>query len=83
LARQSHLSLSRFKSRFKAETGIPPKQFILQCKIEAARKRLVDGHESIGQIAMDMGFSSSQHFATVFKRLLGESPRACRKAVIK
>lgn len=78
LARQAHLSLSRFKSRFKAETGIPPRQFILQCKIEAARKRLVNGDESVCQIAMDMGFSSSQHFATVFKRLLGGSPKACR-----
>jgi AraC-like DNA-binding protein len=78
LARQAHLSLSRFKSRFKAETGVPPKQFILQCKIEAARNRLADGRESVSKIAIDMGFSSSQHFATVFKRLLGESPTTCR-----
>jgi AraC-like DNA-binding protein len=78
LARQSHLSLSRFKTRFKSETGIPPKQFILQCKLAAARERLVSTDDSICQIAMDLGFSSSQYFATVFKRLMGISPKECR-----
>ena len=37
LAKQTHLSLARFKGRFKAELGISPWQFILETKIKAAR----------------------------------------------
>ena len=82
LARQTHLSLARFKGRFKAETGISPWQFILQTKIEAAQRRLRAGGDSITQIAMDLGFVSSQYFATVFKRIAGQTPRDYRRSLI-
>ncbi len=79
LAKQTHLSLSRFKGRFKSETGLSPRQFILQTKIEAAQTMLRTGDQSITQIAMDLGFVSSQYFATVFKRIAGETPRHYRQ----
>lgn len=79
LARRTHLSLPRFKGRFKAETGIPPWQFILHTKVEAAQRRLRNGSRSITQIAMELGFVSSQYFATVFKRVTGITPRAYRQ----
>jgi AraC-like DNA-binding protein len=79
LARQTHLSLSRFTGRFKAETGVSPWQFILETKIEAAQKRLRAGREPITHIAIDLGFASSQYFATVFKRIAGQTPRDYRK----
>jgi AraC-like DNA-binding protein len=79
LARHAHLSVSRFKSRFKAETGISPWQFILNARIEAAKQRLAAEKESITKIAIDLGFASSQHFATAFKRIMGVTPRAYRQ----
>lgn len=78
LARQTHLSLARFKGRFKAELGISPRQFILHAKIEAAQQRLREGSRPITEIALDLGFVSSQYFATVFKRITGMTPRAYR-----
>lgn len=80
LARQTHLSLARFKGRFKAEMGISPWQFILQTKIAAAQEQLRNGDKSITQTAIDLGFASSQYFATVFKRVMGVSPRDYRKS---
>ena len=82
LARHAHLSVSRFKSRFKAETGISPWQFILNARIEAAKQRLAAEKESITKIAVDMGFASSQHFATAFKRMMGVTPRAYRQGAV-
>jgi AraC-like DNA-binding protein len=79
LARQTHLSLARFKGRFKAETGVSPWQFILQTKIQAAQQRLRAGDRSVTDIALDLGFVSSQYFATVFKRFTGLTPRAYRR----
>jgi AraC-like DNA-binding protein len=80
LAREAHLSLSRLKSRFKAETGISPWQFILQSKIEAAQRRLRGGSEPISTIALELGFNSPPYFATVFKRITGLTPREYRSA---
>jgi AraC-like DNA-binding protein len=82
LARRTHLSVSRFKSRFKAETGISPWQFILNARIEAAKRRLTADRALITQIAVDLGFASSQHFAAAFKRITGVTPRAYRRGVI-
>jgi AraC-like DNA-binding protein len=79
LARQAHLSLSRFKGRFKAEVGLSPWLFILETRIEAAKNRLTLGGEPIAEIARQLGFATSQHFATVFKRITGVTPLAYRK----
>ena len=81
LARQTHLSLSRFKSRFKAEMGLSPWLFILETRIEAAKQMLAAGKEPIARIAVQLGFSSSQYFATVFKRITGVTPKAYREGI--
>jgi len=74
LADQAGLSLSRFKSRFKAEVGTGPREYILSVKIEAARK-LLGEQLLVTEVAMQLGFSSSQYFATVFKRFSEQTPR--------
>ncbi len=78
LADKAGLSESRFKSRFKEEYGVPPAEYVLRVRIEEAKRRLRSGHGSITRIAFDLGFSSSQYFATVFKRLTGQSPAGWR-----
>ena len=78
---RGRLSLSRFKVRFKAETGISPRKFIVRNKISAAQRRLAAGSDSVLDIALDLGFPSSQYFATVFKRIVGMTPHAYRQGV--
>jgi AraC-like DNA-binding protein len=79
LARRAHLSVSHFKKRFKDETGLSPWQFILHHRIEIAKEQLITSDTSVTQIAYDLGFGSSQYFATVFKRMTGLTPTACRE----
>lgn len=74
LADEVGLSLSRFKANFKAQMGIAPHEFILRCKIEAAKKLLLDERRSVTDTAMELGFSSSQYFATVFRRFTHQTP---------
>jgi AraC-like DNA-binding protein len=81
LADKAGLSLSRFKVKFKLETGIAPREFILRTKVDEAKKALVDNRASVTETAMRLGFSSSQYFATVFKRFTQQSPRDYREWV--
>jgi AraC-like DNA-binding protein len=74
LAEEAGLSLSRFKSKFKAQMGIAPHEFILYCKVDAAKQLLLKQRRSVTDTAMTLGFSSSQYFATVFKRFTQQTP---------
>jgi len=76
MAEKAGLSVARFKARFKEETGLPPGEFVLRARIDEAKERLVKGGVSVTDIAYGLGFSSSQYFATVFKRFSGETPSA-------
>ena len=78
LAARAGLSVAQFNVRFREAMGVPPAEFVLRGKIEEARRRLERGGRTITDIAYDLGFSSSQYFATVFKRLEGISPRDVR-----
>jgi AraC-like DNA-binding protein len=78
LAAKAGLSVARFSARFKEETGVPPAEYILRGKIEEARRRLERGRDTVTEIAYALGFSSSQYFATAFKRLEGRTPGRVR-----
>jgi AraC-like DNA-binding protein len=78
LADRAGLSVSRFKARFRREMGLPPGEYVLRRKVQAARERLLRTDASVTQIAYDLGFSSSQYFATVFRRYMRRSPSSLR-----
>jgi len=75
LAALAGLSEARFKARFRQETGIPPGEFVLRVRIDEAKRQLLHRKKSITEIAFDLGFSTSQYFATVFRRFTGMSPK--------
>lgn len=79
LAHQAALSPSHFIHQFKCITGLPPRHFLLKCRINEAKRRLLESDTLITEIALALGFCSSQHFADHFKRDTGMSPSAWRK----
>jgi len=74
LARLVRLSPSRFKVRFREEVGLPPREYVLRHKLAVAQARLREPGAAVTAIAHELGFSSSQYFATVFRRFAGLSP---------
>jgi AraC-like DNA-binding protein len=80
LARAAKLSTSRFKAKFKEQTGMAPAEYVLRERVGIARGRLASGGGTVTEIAYDLGFSSSQYFATVFKRFTGLRPTDVRKS---
>jgi len=74
LARIAGLGVTQFSGRFSMETGFTPATYLRRQRIERAKSLLLQGGHSIAQIAQETGFSSSQHFATVFKQIEGLTP---------
>jgi AraC-like DNA-binding protein len=77
LAKVAGLGLTQFNVRFLAETGFTPGAYVRRRRIEKAKTRLGD-QVSISALALELGFRSSQHFATVFKKLEGLQPTEFR-----
>ena len=78
LARESGYSLSRFKVQFKAAIGITPAEYITWQKIEKAKILLMNPEYSVTDVAYQLGFSSSNYFSSVFKKLMNCSPLVYR-----
>jgi transcriptional regulator GlxA family with amidase domain len=79
LARLAHLSESRFKARFKAEVGVPPAEYVMRQRIDRAKQLLRQSDLSVTEIALRLGFSGTQYFATTFKRYAAETPSGYRR----
>ena len=79
LAQISNYSVSHFKTRFKHEIGIPPTEYITLQKIKYAKKLLETTDLSVTELSCDLGFSSSNYFSTVFKKILNITPQQYKK----
>ena len=79
LAQVAGMSESYFKVTFKKETGMPPGEYANWRRMEMAKHLLRLSAYPITRLAVDLGFATSQHFATVFKRLIGVSPKTFRQ----
>ena len=69
--------------RFAQITGMSLKQYILSQKVDAANFMLTDSNTPIAQIALSLGFSNSQNFSRLYKKLTGLSPSEYRNAFEK
>ena len=79
IAKELFMSRSHLSHSFKAETGIALSDFIMQKKIEEAKRLLRYSTKSLSAISTYLGFSSQSHFSRVFKKYALENPSVYRK----
>ena len=79
LARAAHMSESRLKARFKAEVGVPPADYAMRQRIDRAKQFLRQSDLPVTEISLHLGFSTTQYFATVFKRYTAQTPSSYRR----
>lgn len=79
LSAMTNLSRSRVFQLFDQYTKQSPIAYAQTKRIDKAKQYLKEQSQAITQVALDLGYSSSQHFATVFKRMTGMTPREYRK----
>ena len=80
LADQVNMGESNFRRRFARETGYSPRDYIMHLKMDKAMEMLSSSDRSVTDIAMDLGFATSAHFASVFRRRTGLTPSDYRAA---
>jgi AraC-like DNA-binding protein len=80
ISKSIHCSRSRLFAVFKESTGMTPNDYRVRMRIAEAQQLLVSSSDSITEIALILGFSSSQYFSTVFKKYAGQSPSEYREA---
>lgn len=80
VARVAGLSQFHLIRVFKAETGMTPYQYWVDCRLDLARRLLRGTDQRVAEIALGCGFKSISHFSTVFKRWMSVAPTEYRKA---
>jgi transcriptional regulator GlxA family with amidase domain len=74
LARRVAMSPRTFVRRFHGATGNTPREYIQRVRIEAAKRALEAGGESVGEIARRVGYGDVAGFRKIFVRLTGLVP---------
>ena len=72
-------SRSHFLRAFHATTGVTPHRYLLNRRIERARRLLGDTDMTIAQVAYSCGFSSQAHLTLAFRKVCGLTPGEYRR----
>jgi AraC family transcriptional regulator len=80
LSSQLNLSPFHFARLFKKSLGISPHKYVLQNRIERAKKSIaISPNVPLSDIALQAGFYDQTHFGKAFKKYVGVSPKAFSK----
>jgi len=81
LARESGLSRTAFATRFRAATGEPPIQHLVNVRLSQAAAYLTSADLTIDAIAARIGYASDASLSKAFKRHFGVSPGTYRETI--
>lgn len=65
---------------FRNELGVTPIAYLNRYRVNQAKRLLIETDKNITEIALEVGFSDSGYFSRVFRREVGRSPEAFRRA---
>ena len=73
------LNADYFSRLFKTHTGLAPKAWLLEARLQQASRLLGDGDKSVAEVAAACGFNCPFHFSRTFKRRFGTPPAKYRQ----
>lgn len=71
LAAQVGISEFHFNRLFKRATGLPPSQYQIRLRMDAARRLLRETELSVIRIGNEIGYPNPSHFARIFRKETG------------
>jgi AraC family transcriptional regulator len=75
IASAVNLSPYHFTRLFKESTGQAPHQYVIQVRLEEARRLLLSGALSTSEVAHLVGFADQSHLTRHFKRVYNVTPK--------
>ncbi|TDU43609.1 AraC family transcriptional regulator [Gelidibacter sediminis] len=69
------LNLKKLKEGFKQIYGDTVYSFLFDYKMEVARKLLESGAHNVNEVGLKVGYSTSSHFISAFKKKFGTTPK--------
>lgn len=70
---------SYLSSIFKKETGMAYSEYLIQCRLQQARKLLVETNLNISEVARSSGYQDARYFSKQFLKQIGLKPSEYRK----
>jgi len=83
LASMIGLSVFQFSRRFRGEFGCSPHAYVLDRRMEHAKRQLARADVPLKVVAADAGFADQSHMTRLFKRLLNVTPADYRRQLLK
>ena len=78
IADRFNIGEKHFITKFKAITGMSPKQYLTECRMRRAVELLRDEDQTVAATASALGYSDQYSFSKAFKKHYGESPSSFR-----
>ena len=79
MAQIACMSPSHFARTFREEVGLPPAQYLLEVRLQRAKKLLKAGDRLVTEIALECGFGSTAYLSAQFNRRFKISPSDFRR----
>jgi AraC family transcriptional regulator len=80
LAEAAGFSKAHFVRLFRRTTGTSPHRYVLQRRLEEARRLILSTTLALAEVASDTGFASQSHLNNAFARRYGCTPGQARRA---
>jgi RpiB/LacA/LacB family sugar-phosphate isomerase len=79
LAQTVGMSQYYFSKLFKMSTGTTPHQYVMRQRVERAQEHLRETRTALAEVATLVGFETQSHFTSVFRRMVGATPKHYRE----
>lgn len=76
------LSPAYISKLFKEQLGVNYITFLTKCRLEKAKKLMLNQDKSLKEITFDVGYQDPNYFSKVFKRTYGVSPTEYRESLL-
>ncbi len=83
IAQAVELSPYHFARSFKQSSGFTPIQFLMQRRVELAKRLLTESEAPIVEVALSAGFKNQSHFTTLFRKLTSMTPKNYRNTYLR
>ena len=77
-----NVSASYLSQRFREETGISLKRYMIMYRMQQAKHQLLSTDRPVCVVAASVGYDDYRQFSKMFKALTGVSPTKCRQGAM-